>query len=275
MELKELQESDRKIIRHLISTDREERLEKTHTELKKQIEDISETWLSQRLNHLAEKGFLNVEKEGRKKYYRLAEGYSEILHLMNTKEKDAEFIRETPVDLVNSMSIGNIGGFKMPGITEYNRADREGLSEVEIDFSDMQENLGEEPSAQDVLLYAAKRNFERTKGVRKTLSKVYDEMAEEIFEDEDKEKFLDAKDELLEVLIDKTEYTEKSGVKVTLPVKDATVTVQGDSLREVYSSVPDNQVFPNVDSQAMEDFMRFFDQEVRESLKSAIVLRNF
>jgi DNA-binding HxlR family transcriptional regulator len=276
MGLKQLQESDRKIIRHLVSTDGEtERVRKTHKDLDEEVEDVSTSWISQRLNYLVDEGFLEVEKEGRKKYYSLADDYSEILQLMDVKEQDAEFIRETPVEMVKSSSAGNISGFKMPGLTEYNRADRGELYNVEIDFEHMKDKLGDKPSAGDVILYAAKKNFEETEGVRRKLSKIYDEVAEETFDGEDEKKVLAVKEQLLDVLVENTRYIGAGTVEVTLPLETSKVTVKGGSLGEVYSSVPDNRVFPDVDSERLQNFLNDFEQKLRKSFKSAIVVRNF
>lgn len=274
MGLKELQDSDRKIIRHLLGTDRETKVSKTHTELDNEIDDITTSWISQRLNHLVEEGFLEVEKEGRKKYYSLAEDHAQVLQLMDIKEKDAEFVQETPVEWINSTTDRKIG-FETPSITQYNRADREELSQVQVDLKKMREELGEKATTEDIMVYAAKKQFEESTGLRETLSEIYDEMAEEGFQEDDKEKVLDAKEELLDVLIKDTRYTEKSGVEATLPIRNETVTVKGDSLRQIYSSVPDNEVFPDVDSEAMQHFMRFLDGEVRDALKSAIIVKNY
>ena len=96
MEYEGLKEADQKIIDRLYSSG-DSPVRKTTAELNAEIDDFTKGWLSQRLNHLKDEGFLTVEKEGRKKFYILSETHKEVLQLVTIKKKDIEFVEEKQV----------------------------------------------------------------------------------------------------------------------------------------------------------------------------------
>lgn len=279
MKLEDLEESDRKIIRHLNSNEGwDESLRKTHTELDNEIDDITTSWISQRLNHLVEEGFLEVEKEGRKKYYTLAESRNKLLRFMTFREDDVEFIRETSVDNINLSSRAYLGAVRPSNFAQYNRVERVNPSEFNLKLSELEQELGKKMTAEEILLFVADKLSHNTEDVRKPLSRRYREMVSEYFEEEEQEKVLEVEENLLDVLLNNTEYLMGgvgADVNMTLPIGSEEVEITGESVSDVYSSVPNNEIFPEVDSERMKDFLHSFEEEVREALKSAIVLRNY
>ncbi len=277
MAINELKEIDRKIIDRLLPRDEEE-VRKTNAELTAAIEEAGKSWLSKRLKYLTEEGFVEVEKDGRKKYYSLSEDRSRLLRLMNIKEKDSEFIKETSVEDMNISSRAVLGSLRDSNFAEYNRVERANPSDFNLNISQLERELGEEMTAEEILLFVADKLFHDTDDIRETLSAKYEELVFEFFEGQEAEQVLEVRKSLLDVFLDDTEYLMGSvgaGVKTTLSIGSEEIEITGDSVGDVYSSVSNNEVFPEVDSEIMENFLDSFENEVREALKSAIVLRNF
>lgn len=270
MGLKELKEIDRKIIEQLMPQTEDDEVKRTNSELTESIENASKGYLSQRLNYLTEEGFVDVEKEGRKKFYSISDEYIHLLRKDRKRTQDSEFIQKTPVDRIYARTYSFTEKDGAEKLNIYGQVEGRKPSEIKIDKEELEEGM----TAENLLRLGARKIFEESKGLRAKISDKYDELLQMFDSEEDREKMEAAKVDLLELFLEKTDYSKFSN-KTEFTVGEESFTVRGVTLVDIYLSAADNEIFPDVDRDDMKEFLSDLGEEIEEQRKIQVVIGNF
>ena len=240
----------------------------TNKELTKST-GVGKSWISQRLNRLSDKGYVEEEQEGRKKYYSLSDDFEDFLQILLQKKMDTSHISMASEEKLVLKSYSDSYLSEVKRINFWGYLDGRDPSNIKVNTED----LGDEATVEELLRLAGDQLFGETDSVKGPISKKYDALLEAFDSKQDKEKMIDAKDRVLELFIKNTKYG-KLKAETDFNTGKESFKVKSQGIPDIYSKTSHNEVFPEVDEGDMEEFCRRLGLETRDLKKASVVVSN-